>query len=1284
MMRAIRTSALHSSVRDCGRAAWMALLFLAMVRPVALLAQPVTITTVAGDLRGGSLDGDIASSLFDFPAGVAVAPSGIVYVGAGFTIRRIDTQGRVATIAGKYGETGSADGVGGAARFSGITDMVVDPQGNVFIADNGNHTIRRMTPQGEVTTYAGSPGQRGAVDGPAREARFGFPHGLAFDGEGNLFVSETGSFTIRKITPQGIVSTFAGMAGTSGGIDGTGAAARFRRPQGLAIDPASNLYVADRSSRAIRKITRDRVVTTLAGSTAFGNQDGVGAQASFEQPAYLAYAADGNLYVVDNQSHLIRRVTLGGAVTTVAGLADIQGFADGTGSAARFRFARQIAVEPSGTMLVVDNNNWAIRRVTTSGVVTTFAGLGRNQADGPAASARFPAPYGIATDSLGNSYVADINTNTIRKITPQGEVSTLAGSPDTVGNVDGVGSAARFNQPYALAADAVQNVYVADTLNNTIRKITPAGLVTTLAGSGECGGSDGFGNAASFCVPSAIAVDSGGTLYVGDGFQSIRRITSSGLVSTLVANSQDLVFPTGIVVEPSGDLVIADQSSSLILKVSPVGQVTTLAGMRSSFGYADGTGSAARFNQPWGIVREATGNYLVSDGGNNVIRRVTPAGVVTTVAGQAGFRGSLDGIGSAARFWYPSGMSFDTTTGRALVVDDGNGTIRAATTGSVTLYSATIDSTSGSTGVIRQLDTTPSGASFWTWSIAQRPVGSRATLSSTNTKNPTFTPDVPGLYTFRLAASTSSGFNASEISLSVTGDPLVSRATRVVPIVLDVTTTIAHFVSELTLTNAGATPVSVQMTYTASLGNRKEGSGSLAVSERPTLAPGRQLQIANALDYLRSHGLAIPASSTEPQQGGTLVVTFESTSSGSLLSPRLLGATARTATLTAAPQPVGRAGLAYSGLLVDDSTSTSSSGTRLSIFGLRSSSTDRSNLAIFSTSNEPVTVRVTVFSGTGNGQSVVYEPTPEEIPPYGFVQYNSNRLLDATGISNGWAVVERTSTGGSFSAYGVINDNATSDGSFVLPVGDASTASGLTVPVLVETAAFKSELVLTNRSSSSVTFTCQYRESLSPAGGVGGTFTITLAANEQRIIPEAVDFIRRQTGVALGAKGAASYSGSLRVSFAGASAANVFAGARTAAQSTSSAGGQFGLFTPGIFNGSEASDAAYLYGLRADSENRTNVAIVNTGGAGAGSITLRIQAYDGATGNARGDALDVSLGEGEWSQPANYFRNTGVANGFVTVTRVDGSAPWIAYAVVNDGGSPGQRTGDGAYVPMVK
>lgn len=321
------------------------------------------------------------------------------------------------TWAGSAGISGSADGLA-TARFNNPIGLAVDVAGNVYVGDRQNHTIRKIAPDRTVVTLAGSKGVSGSSDGAGASARFSQPLGLAVDTEGNVFVADSGNSTIRKITPNGVVSTFAGTAGSLGGVNGIGSAARFRAPYGVALDSSGNLYVADGDNHSIRKITPGGTVSTLAGSLGTGGSaNGTGNTARLNHPEGLTVDGAGNVFVADTWNHTIRKVTPWGVVTTLAGSAGSPGSANGTGASARFYFPTGVAVDNAGTILVADQFNHTLRKITPAGVATTLAGAtGQSgSANGAMTAARFNQPIGLCFDAGGNLYVADYANHTIRK-----------------------------------------------------------------------------------------------------------------------------------------------------------------------------------------------------------------------------------------------------------------------------------------------------------------------------------------------------------------------------------------------------------------------------------------------------------------------------------------------------------------------------------------------------------------------------------------------------------------------------------------------------------------------------------------------------------------------------------------------------------------------------------------------------------------------------------------------------------------------------------------------------
>ena len=632
--------------------------------------EPVTVSTLAGG--GMSADARRSAAYLDKPNGIAIDKAGNLYVSDtdNHRIRKITPKGKTSILAGST--EGFADGIGSAAQFSGPSDIAIDASGNLYVADRRNNRIRKITPKGEVSTLAGS--------GYSQD--FDYPSGIAIDAAGNLYVADKKNNRICKITSAGEVSTFAGRS-SFGNADGQGSAAQFYAPEGIAVDTAGNLYVADTNNHRIRKVTPKGEVSTLAGSKE-GFADGVGIAAQFTYPTRIAIDKAGNLYVTDRNR--IRKITPKGEVSTLSD--STEGFADGQIGVAQFHDPRGIAIDTAGNLYVADNLNNRIRKITPAGGVSTLVGSGTSgHADGTGDVVRFKSPSGIAIDAAGNFYVADENNHRIRKITPAGEVSTFAGS-GSIGNADGQGSAAQFYEPRDIAIDTAGNLYVADTGNDRIRKITPKGEVSTLAGS-KSGFADGIGSTAQFDRPVGIAVDMAGHLYVADYMNKcIREITPKGEVSTFASfhsgsygdadgtgSAARFKGPSGIAIDAAGNLYVADEYNRRIRKITPAGEVSAFAGS-NNIGNVDGQGGAAQFYTPRDITIDTAGNLYVVDKWNNSIRKITSKGEVSTLAGsESGF---VDGTGSAARFYDPTGIAIDTA-GNLYVADYGNDRIRKIT-----------------------------------------------------------------------------------------------------------------------------------------------------------------------------------------------------------------------------------------------------------------------------------------------------------------------------------------------------------------------------------------------------------------------------------------------------------------------------------------------------------------------------------------------------------------------------------------------------------------------------
>ena len=558
-----------------------------------------------------------------------------------YTVRKVDTSGTVTTIAGLAGTQGFADGVGSAARFGQPYGLVIDGLGRLYVTDTTNRAVRRIDPDGTVTTIAGGPytGEPTYQEGTGAAARFYFPRGLALTDDGDLLVAESiPSGRVRRVTPSGTTSLVVSNAS---------------RPTSIANVGGGEFWIGSSSNCSLRRLSLDGTMATHPAESAACV--GVGVSRTFQ--AIAAIGANAAVLVTDGQVSGVATVT--GAAATVRYSAEIQpGPVYGVGSDARLGPVTAIAGRSGSFVLALGFN---LPTLTSDGRYAASSELNTHTVRG-----------GVTTES-GTSVTLGCAVRRPDRtlIGALGSPVPLASDPGC-GHVDGTASAARFRDPEGLAADSAGNIFVADTGNHVIRRIATDGTVTTVAGgAGQVGSADGVGTAARFNTPTGVAVDASGVLYV------------------------------------------ADSKNHTIRRIAVDGTVTTLAGLAGDSGTTDGTGTAARFNRPTGVALRGT-LLLVADRFNHAVRAVTTAGgVVTTYVGLAGTAGSADGAGNTARFREPRGLVVDVDN-TVYVVDAGNYTVRVLFEGAVAAPVITAQPVSTRTGL-----------------------GSTATFAVTATGNPT-------------------------------------------------------------------------------------------------------------------------------------------------------------------------------------------------------------------------------------------------------------------------------------------------------------------------------------------------------------------------------------------------------------------------------------------------------------------------------------------------------------------------------------------------------------------
>ena len=595
---------------------------------VVKVATTGTLTVVGGNgTMRSSGDGGLATNAsFQGPSAIAANGVGNLFIGDGCAVRKISADGTISTFAGTGSCGYSGDGgLATQALIGGAAGIALDSKGNLYFSDNNR--IRKVTPQGIISTVAGNGLSCCTGDGvPATATALNSPYGLVVDQNGVLYIAETGNDRVRRVGSNGIITTIAGGSGEGySGDGGAATGAMLNRPEGIALDAAGVIYVADTNNERVRRITPDGIIQTVAGTGEmnFTGDQGQASLATLHLPMGVATDGFGNVYIADSFNYRVRRVDPLGTITTYAGRSG----AAGDGGQARdavLSNPASVVVDASGNVYISDTRNNCVRRIAPNGIITTVAGSGTagfGGDGGPATQASLNLPVGLALDSIGNLYIADAGNVRVRKIDPSGTITTVAGNGAVPWQSAGDGGPAvnaSFIGPEDVAVDAAGNVYIVDgglvpnrdgSFNsNRIRLVSPDGTISTFAVG----------------MFTAVAVDAAGNVYASVLHDGVYRIFPGGATTSVASN---LAGPGKVAIDPQGNLYVPVSSNigsgTRVILVSPTGAETGIAGNgQAGFSGDDGPANLAQLYQPRSAALDSAGNLYIADSGNNRIRKV--------------------------------------------------------------------------------------------------------------------------------------------------------------------------------------------------------------------------------------------------------------------------------------------------------------------------------------------------------------------------------------------------------------------------------------------------------------------------------------------------------------------------------------------------------------------------------------------------------------------------------------------------------------------------------------
>jgi len=584
----------------------------------------------------------------------------------------------------------------------GPNGVAASAAGDLYIADAHNDVVEKVTPAGILSIIAGVSGQAGApTPGPATSSDLGDPTAVAVDGAGNLYIADSGDDVVEKVTPDGTLSVVAGVPGALGApTPGPAASSDLANPSGVTVDGAGNLYIADPDNDVVEKVTPGGVLSVAAGVPAqFGAPTpGPAASSDLANPSGVTVDGAGNLYIADPDNDVVEKVTPGGVLSLAAGVpAQFGAPTPGPATSSDLGLPESVALDGAGNLYIADPDNYVVERVTPGGELTVAAGDGQSGAPtpGPSTSSELGSPSSVAVDGQGNLYIADAGNDVVERATPEGILAVVAGYTPSGGPSPGPATSSNLNLPLGVAVDGAGNLYIADTGNSVVERVTPAGVLSIVAGVPLQSGAPTPGPATSsdLGAPAAVAVGGAGNLYIADTANDVvDGVTPAGALSVVAgvpgesgaptagpAARSDLGDPAGVAVDRAGNLYIADTASDVVEKVTAGGTLSVVAGDGELGTPTPGPATSSDLGAPAAVAVDGSGNLYIADTANDVVEKVTADGTLSVIAGMPGKSGAASsGPATSSSLGNPSGVAIDGA-GNVYIADTANDVVERVT-----------------------------------------------------------------------------------------------------------------------------------------------------------------------------------------------------------------------------------------------------------------------------------------------------------------------------------------------------------------------------------------------------------------------------------------------------------------------------------------------------------------------------------------------------------------------------------------------------------------------------